>query len=309
MDATWKNKSFMVGRAKITCVDELTIPGLPYAEFFQPFDQETFEDRRDEMPEGYSRDNNGMDMKVQNWLLQVDGRNILIDSGFGNGKTLPGLAPEFNNLNTPFLENLRAAGVEPEDVDLILHTHIHVDHIGWNTRWDGHHWVPTFTKARHVVTEVERNYWDSTSPHYRPMELSRKTMENCFEQSMLPVIQEGMVDVAEVDAQIDDMLKYVAAPGHTPGQSAIRFECDGEGILFAGDSLHHALQVTLPEWSIVWDEDYEEAVRSRKRLLAMCADDHLILAPAHFTRQACRVSRHSNGFNAVNIETLDTVAA
>lgn len=308
MDATWKNNSFMVGRARVTCVDELTIPGLPYAEMLSPFDQNTFEARRDEMPEGYSRDNNGMLMKVQNWLLQVDGRNILIDSGFGNGKSLPGLPPEFSHLDTAFLGNLLAAGVSPEDVDLVLHTHVHVDHIGWNTQWDGHQWVPTFTKARHVLTEVERQYWDTTSVHYNPAELSQNTMENCFEESMLPVIREGMVDVAGVDAQIDGMLRYVAAPGHTPGQAAIRFECDGEGILFAGDSLHHVLQVALPEWSIVWDEDYDLAVRSRKRILEMCAQDHLILAPAHFARQACRVSRQGSGYRATNIAMADAEA-
>ncbi len=300
------NRSFNVGRARVTCVDELTIGGQLYSENFAPFDETSFAQCREELPAGYSRQDSGLVMKVQNWLIQVDGRNILIDSGFGNGKTIPGLPPQFSHLDTAFLTNLAVAGVAPAAVEMVIMTHVHVDHIGWNTRWDGREWVPTFANARHVVTRIERQYWDSSSPHYRPKEPSRALMANCFEQSMLPIINEGLVDAKAEDAQIDDLLTYIPAPGHTPGLSAIKFECDGEGVLFAGDAMHHPIQIAIPEWCIVWDEDYASSITSRRRLLAMCADQNLVLAPAHFAHQACRVARKGNGFAATNL-AMDSV--
>jgi glyoxylase-like metal-dependent hydrolase (beta-lactamase superfamily II) len=303
------NKSFNVGRAKVTAVDELTVSARPYSELLRPYDQALFEERRDLMPPDYSRNENEMVAKVQHWLVQVDGRNILIDSGFGNGKHLPGLPPEFSNLNTLFLENLRSEGVSPERVDTVFMTHVHVDHVGWNTQWDGAEWMPTYSKARHIMTETERHYWDSTSAHYRPSDHGRAVMRNCFEESVLPIIREGLAQTFEVDARIDDQFELIPMPGHTPGQVAIKFVCEGEGVLFAGDAIHHPIQVVIPEWCMVFDEDPDTSVKSRRLLLAMCADENLVLAPAHFVHGACRVTRSADGFRAQNLEMFGSDGA
>lgn len=295
------NKSFKVGRATVTAVDELTAGYFSFSDLMIQFDQELFEERRDLLPMGYSRNENELIPKIQNWLVRIDDRNVLIDSGFGNGKKLPGM-PHRSNLNTPFLDNLRAEGLEPEDIDTVLLTHLHTDHVGWNTYWDGYCWVPTFSRANYICTDVEKQYWDSTSIHYSPTGKVAAIMENSFEESMLPIIQEGLLETMKTDGPIDELFTYIPSPGHSPGQACIKFECDGEAVLFCGDSFHHPIQILIPQWCMVFDENIVESVKSRQRILELCVQENLILAPAHFTHQACRVLRHTEGYVASNIE-------
>jgi glyoxylase-like metal-dependent hydrolase (beta-lactamase superfamily II) len=296
------NRSFKVGRATVTCVDEWTVAGQNYSKNFSPYSKALFDQRKHLLPPGHSTDDDGMVAKIQNWLIQVDGRNIIIDTGFGNGKDLPGLGSDFSFLNTDFLKNLSSTGVQPEDVDAVIVTHIHVDHVGWNTYRNGNEWIPTFANARHIFTRVEREYWDTTLPNYNPAPAARILMQNCFEESVLPIFRNGLADTAEMDDRIDDLFRFVPSPGHTQGQAAVKFVCDGEGVLFCGDTMHHPIQLLIPEWNIVWDQDPITSVKSRRKLLDLCADENLILAPAHFPRQACRVSRNGEFFLPTNLD-------
>lgn len=293
------NMSFSVGRAKVTGVYELDTGRFPFSLLMLGFDETRYKTKGHLLPPGYDASTD-FSLRVQNWLIQVDGRRIMIDTGFGNDKIFPGAPPEFSHLKTPFLNNLAAAGARPEEIDLVLSTHLHIDHVGWNTRWDGEKWVPTFPNARYIFTEIDRNYWDPSRPDYNPS--GRTIAQNVFEQSVQPILDAGLADTVEPDARIDELFQFVPTPGHTPGQIAVKLTCDGEGAIFCGDAIHHPVQILFPEWSTAFCEDPVMAAHSRRRLLDIIADENLILTPAHFAHQACRIERRGSEFLPINVD-------
>ena len=296
-------KRFKVGRVSVTCVEELVVPPTRLSDLLSPFDAKLLDEKADLLSEGDRLNEAGEFLpKIQNWLVQIDDRNILIDTGFGNDKERPGL-PGVSGLHTNFLDNLASAGVFPEDVELVLCTHLHIDHVGWNTRWDGERWIPTFPNARYIFTEIDRQYWDPRNPSYAPSTAGRNMAQGVFEDSVQPILDAGLAGTIASNAIIDDYFSVIPAPGHSPGQVAIKLVSDGEGLLFSGDVLHHPAQVLFTHWNTAYCEDPSVAVETRRRILALCADENLILAPAHFTNAACRIVRSDDGFLPQNIST------
>jgi len=293
------NMSFPVGRAKVTAVYELDTPPYPFGMLFLGYDEAKYQAKAHLLPPGYPPEGEFI-MRVQNWLIEIDGRKVMIDTGFGNDKSYPGAPPEFNNLQTPFLQNLADAGARPEDVDMVICTHLHIDHVGWNARWNGQAWVPTFPNARYIFTTIEREFWDPSSPTYAPR--GWEIAQGVFEQGVQPIIDAGLAETVEPDARIDEFFSLVPTPGHTPGQVAVRFECDGQAAIFCGDAIHHPIQILFPDWSVAFDEDSIMSAQSRRRLLSMIADENLILTPAHFAHQACRVERRGDEYVPINVE-------
>src|SRR5215510_8167297 len=150
-----------VGNATVRCIRELALVGLlTPAALFPDWDATLLVDHPDWLPpESMDESREHIVLSVHSWLVQDSGRTILIDTGAGNGKIRP-YAPYFDRLNNPFLERLQAAGIGPEDVNYVLLTHLHVDHVGWNTRLEGGRWVPTFPKARYIFSRTDRDYFD-----------------------------------------------------------------------------------------------------------------------------------------------------
>ena len=194
-------------------------------------------------------------------MTTVGGKTILIDTCVGNHKSRKH-RPKWDMMNTPYLDRLKAAGVTPDQIDMVMCTHLHVDHVGWNTRLDNGRWVPTFPKARYVFGKTEFDYWSET--HAR-------TPAPPFGDSVLPVVEAGLTQMVEGAAQLDENLKVEPAPGHTPGTIAIKFESKGEKGLFCGDILHHAVQVYHPEWNSFACLDQENARKSRRAAIEHCA--------------------------------------
>jgi beta-glucosidase len=191
------------------------------------------------------------------------------------------------------LRRLKAAGVEPDQIDMVMCTHLHVDHVGWNTRLENGKWVPTFRNAEYVFSRADYD-------HYLKLDsdpASGPVNGGSFRDSVLPVVEAGLTRMVDGAAQLDEHLKVEPAPGHTPGTIAIQFDSRGEKALFCGDILHHALQVYHPEWNSFACADGVGARKSRRAALEYCAGNGARLMPCHFGAPfSCHIDHKGDGF-------------
>ncbi|GGV04798.1 MBL fold metallo-hydrolase [Streptomyces albospinus] len=222
------------------------------------------------------------------FAVEAGGLRIVVDTGIGNGKTRAN--PAWNGLDTDFLERLTAAGFPPESVDLVITTHLHTDHVGWNTRLAGEDWVPTFPNARYVTSRTEWDHWAATD-----LDEARTRM---FRDSVHPVREAGQYDLVNVPEQGHEVapgVLLVPAPGHTPGQVAVELRGSDRRALITGDSIHHPVQLSHPHVHSCVDVDPVQAIRTRARLLDGVADTDALLLGTHFPRPTAGTVRRENG--------------
>ncbi|MEU1672955.1 MBL fold metallo-hydrolase [Streptomyces roseifaciens] len=236
---------------------------------------------------------------VQTWVLRSEGRTVLVDTGLGNDKDRPHM-PDWSHLKSGYLERLAAAGVRPEDVDVVVNTHLHSDHIGWNTRLQDGVWVPTFPNATYLVARADFDYWNPDGPHtprgvLGDLSLAEGVAE-VFEDSVMPVHRAGQMVLWEGGShRIDAGLSLEAAPGHTPGSAVVRLESGTERALFIGDLVHSPLQITEPDCDTCLSEDQAQATRSRRRFLEEAADTRALVFPAHLPGHGAAEVRREGG--------------
>ena len=213
---------------------------------------------------------------VQSFAIDAGGTKVLVDTGLGNDKSIP--RPEWNDLHTPFLDDLTATGFAPRDVDIVFMTHLHMDHMGWNTRLDGDTWVPTFTEARYLTARPEYDYWTTTE-----LPPERRIM---YTQSIDPVYDAGLLDLIDVAErhEIAPGVFIIPTPGHTPGHSSILVESQGAKAIITGDCMHHPVQIADIGICAGVDFDPQEAVRTRQKLLDELDGTDALLIGSHFAR-------------------------
>ncbi len=212
----------------------------------------------------------------QSFVVRHGKTTILIDTCFGNHKE----RPDFDlghRLNNPYLERLAAANCRPEDVDIVLCTHFHVDHVGWNTRLENGRWVPTFPNARYIFSREE---YARFAPENRTTE--PPPFLDIFEDSVLPVIEHGQAEFISGEHQVHDLLTVYPAPGHTPGHIAIRAGNGEQTGIFLGDIIHNPIQIAEPDLNSAFCEDPPQARATRRKLLDEAAERNLLLIPGHF---------------------------
>ncbi|AMO61343.1 beta-lactamase-like protein [Mycolicibacterium phlei] len=238
---------------------------------------------------------------VQSWVIEVDGLTVVVDTGVGNGRHRPAM-PFLANLQTDFLENLEAAGIPPDSVDVVVNTHIHTDHVGWNTRRENDAWVPTFPNARYLVPEADYRYYhpenaEARGPgrdaeHQARLDASRIL----FEDSILPVDQAGQIELWSDDYQISESLRLRPAPGHTPGSSVLWLDA-GQPAVFVGDLTHSPMQLHRPTDSCVLDENFAEAAATRRQVITEASRRRATVVPAHYPGHGgMRVVARGDGF-------------
>lgn len=217
----------------------------------------------------------------QSFVVQTRTRNILIDAGVGNHKRRP-TKPWQHNLSTGYLGNFAAAGLRPQDIDLIVFTHLHADTLGWSTKLQNGQLVPTFTSAKYLfpVEDFDRlNRLHQSHP-------AEPVLGGAFVDSVLPIIDAGVALLVESDHVIeqkgDDGVWLESMPGHTPGNVMVHVKADTFHVVLAGDMLHHPVQLMEPHLVMAEDGDLEEAVASRRRLLRTYADTNTIVLSGHF---------------------------
>ncbi|MER5391661.1 MBL fold metallo-hydrolase [Saccharopolyspora sp. NPDC002686] len=214
---------------------------------------------------------------VQTWVLRSQGRTILVDTGVGNHKERPD-TELWDHLDTDFLGDLARAGVRPEDVDLVINTHLHIDHVGWNTRLEGEDWVPTFPNATYLISRADFDFWNPANGH---PSAQRPDSRNTFHDSVAPVHRAGQTLLWEGEHVIDDNLRLVLAPGHTPGSSVLSLDSGGDRALFIGDMLHAPVQFLEPDANSCFCEDPVQARATRRKVLGQAADTSTLVLPAH----------------------------
>ncbi|MEW6641740.1 MAG: MBL fold metallo-hydrolase [Pseudomonadota bacterium] len=298
--------SFRVGDALITRIPELRWNDTDPAVLYPDLDAAALRDHGGDLsPGSFDRATGRLAQGTHSWLVRHRGLTILIDTATGNAKSLPA-APKLHNLQTPYLDHLKAAGVRPEQVDLVLITHIHADHVGWNTQLREGGWVPTFPNARHVFSAIEARYAASNDgltpasdlPSAELGPADHPPLPQVYRESMLPVIEAGLGNPIVVDgSEIVDGLSFHPTPGHSIDHASIRLRSCGEEAWFMGDVLHHPLQVYRPDLRSVYCEFIAPAERSRRWMLAQAAASGSLCFSSHFAETAAgHVGRRANGF-------------
>ena len=217
-------------------------------------------------------------LSMHSFVIQLDGMNILVDSCNGNHKHRS--MPSVHMMDTAYLANLAAAGFRPEDIHMVLCTHLHVDHIGWNTRLDNGRWVPTFPNARYLFGKRDFEHFGT--------EAAEELHREAYADSVLPVVEAGQAEIVDlegahaVEQQVGDGVWLEPAFGHSPGSCLVKAQAGGEEALFWGDMLHHPVQLVRPELTLPFDWQPELAARVRRDTLTRIADSDTMCFPAHF---------------------------
>ena len=208
-------------------------------------------------------------MSVHALVVDTGERRIVVDTCIGNDKERD--IPAWSHLQTAFLADLEAAGYPPDRIDTVLCTHLHVDHVGWNTKLVDGKWVPTFANARYLVGKEEWTYWED-------VESSRQVLAD----SVRPVIDAGLMDFVATDHRVCDEVWLEPTPGHTPGHVSVRISSAGQEALITGDCIHHPCQMTRTDWCSSADTDQAQARGTRESLLERCANSNMLVIGTHF---------------------------
>lgn len=214
-------------------------------------------------------------LSTHSWLVQRGEQVIIIDTAAGNDKERPD-NPKFHHMQTRWMECLRQTGITPQQVTAVLMTHLHVDHVGWNTLKTDGGWQPAFPNARYYFSRQEREFY-STDSNVRP------PSRGALQDSVLPVIQAGLAtEITEQDSQILDGITVHRTPGHSIDHYSFSFTAGEETAIFPGDVMHHPLQISLPEWNSVFCEQSDKALESRKSILELAAQPRTMVFSSHF---------------------------
>jgi len=232
--------------------------------------------------------NGRLRMSIHALLVEAPGRRIIVDTCLGNDKKGRRIAT-WNERQGRFLDDLASAGFPRETIDTVLCTHLHVDHVGWNTMLVDGQWVPTFSKARYLFGRVEFEHWREQT--------ERTDMLPVFADSVQPIFERGLADLVEWDHQICSEIRLTPTTGHTPGHASVLISSRGQHAMITGDFAHHPCQMAHPEWSSTADYNAAAAEATRRRVLGSLAGEPVLMIGTHFAGPtAGRVVREGNAF-------------
>lgn len=303
---TREAKTYHVGDTAITRIDELSLAAFQFGTLYPGADPEALERQRARLEAGSFDSTTGTFIQsIHSWLVRTPRHTILIDTATGNDKIRPDIPP-LHRLNEPYLARLAAAGVTPEEVDYVLLTHVHADHVGWNTRLVDGRWVPTFPNATYIFSRAEQAYGESLANGAEPAEAPnpalgpalRKPADRVYDDSVRPVIDAGLARLVAVDgSEVLDGISLIPTPGHSVDHASIRLVSRGEKALFAGDVMHHPLQVYEPSLNSCFCEFPEAALRSRNVVLEDAAESGATVFTTHFAQSSAgRITRSGTRF-------------
>jgi glyoxylase-like metal-dependent hydrolase (beta-lactamase superfamily II) len=267
-----------VGSAEIARVLDTYILIETAQTFFPDFDRDALKPHLHWLcPTHYDDESGRIPMPIHSWLIRVGDKTALIDTCLGNDKVRPNMS-EMHFLNTRYLERMADVGVRPEDVHYVLCTHLHGDHVGWNTRLENGRWVPTFPNAQYVMSraEYEAAKIQAAQPDCPPW------IRNVFVDSLQPIVETGKAILVDGVHELFDGLMLRPSPGHTVGHMSVELRSQGAGAYFVGDLLHSPMQVPLWSWNTRYCWDPQMAAQSRRELLEHCVAENALLLPAHF---------------------------
>jgi glyoxylase-like metal-dependent hydrolase (beta-lactamase superfamily II) len=260
-----------VGKIRITKVVELETVGS--TRFILPLASNEEIRKLPWLIPHFANEEGRLRMSIHALVVETPSRRIVVDTGLGNDKQGRSV-PTWNNRNDPFLERMTAAGFPPDSIDTVLCTHLHVDHVGWNTTLVGGEWIPTFPNARYVFGSGEYEHWRDHSNE--PDEAA------VFNDSVKPVVDAGKADLVASDHRVCDEISLMPTPGHSPGHMSLHLRSDGETALLTGDVAHHPCQMAHLDWSSTADFDPVQSAATRRKLFSRFADTATLVIGGHF---------------------------
>ncbi len=283
--------SWQLGDVRIDRVLEFEQPLLAPEVLFPAIRPDIVEAQRGWLEPGFLDPVSGLlVLAFHSFVITTPQTVVLVDTCSGNDRERP-RKPRYHRRSWPYLANLDGAGVAPEAVDRVLCTHLHVDHVGWNTRLVGGVWVPTFPNARYLFSRREWEFWER---HYRTEDFAD---DPYHEDSITPVMRAGQADLVADDHVIDRWVRLEPSPGHTPGHVCVRVRSGGREAVMSGDLMHHPLQCGAPELNSCFCVDADGARATRRAFLETQAENDALVMPAHFaTPSAGRVRAHGDAF-------------
>ncbi|MDB5398373.1 MAG: fold metallo-hydrolase, partial [Rhodopila sp.] len=221
----------------------------------------------------FADENGRLRMSIHSFIVETPDRRIVVDTCLGNDKQGRRI-PHWNERDGPFLADLAEAGFPVESIDTVLCTHLHVDHVGWNTRLVDGKWVPTFPLARYLIGRTEYEHWYTVK--------DRPDMANILADSVTPIIEAGLVTMVETNERICNEITLVPTLGHTPGHVSVMIQSQGEQALITGDFMHHPCQIAHPEWSTLADSNPDQGIETRRRMFQRLAGTPVLIIGTHF---------------------------
>jgi glyoxylase-like metal-dependent hydrolase (beta-lactamase superfamily II) len=275
-----------IGKVKITKVVELETIGS--TRFILPLAGKEEIQKLPWLIPHFATEEGRLKMSIHSLVVETPKHRIVVDTGLGNDKQGRGV-PTWNNRNGPFLETLTAAGFPPDSIDTVLCTHLHVDHVGWNTRLVDGRWVPTFPNARYVFGKTEYEHWRDHS--HEPSQAA------VFNDSVRPIIDAGKAELIASDAQLTDEVSMIPTAGHSPGHMSLHIVSYGAEGLLTGDVAHHPCQMAHLDWSSTADSDPGQSAATRRDLFSRFADRPVLVIGGHF--DAGHIKRDGDAFKYV----------
>jgi glyoxylase-like metal-dependent hydrolase (beta-lactamase superfamily II) len=275
-----------VGKVRITKIVELETIGS--TRFILPLASKEEIRKLPWLIPHFASEEGRLKMSIHALVVETPLRRIVVDTGLGNDKEGRDV-PAWNHRKTPFLEIMTAAGFPPDSIDTVLCTHLHVDHVGWNTRLEGNQWVPTFAKARYLFGKTEYEYWRDHS--------GEPDKAAVFRDSVKPIMDAGKADLVASDARLCDEIALIPTPGHSPGHVSVHITSAGEQGLLSGDVAHHPCQMAHLDWSSTADSDPVQSMVTRRDLFARFADKPVLVIGGHFN--AGHIRRDGDAFKFV----------
>jgi glyoxylase-like metal-dependent hydrolase (beta-lactamase superfamily II) len=261
-----------IGNVALHRVEAVRIPNK-IAYFTQ--DQELLAAHRHWLAPHFLDEQDRFDLVFHSWIFEVDGRVVVLDPCAANG--VPNSVPFFNNLDVPFIERMETTGFRPHDIDLVVCTHLHHDHCGWNTQLREGKWVPTFPKARYVMNQTDIDRMGKNREYYR----TARNYEGSFEHSVLPVMEAGLAELVSGTHRLTPGMVVEPAPGHTLGHQLLHLVSAGKHALFTGDCFHHPIQLVEPSIAFGDSDDMEQVIATRRKLVERAANLDALLIAAH----------------------------
>ena len=277
-----------IGEIAIRRVVELEGPFLPALDVFPTLSAELLDENRHWLAPKAIDGDDRLVFSFQSYVVRTPHHTVLVDTCIGNDKPRPA-RPAWNmKRDKTFMRALAAAGFRVEDIDFVVCTHMHVDHVGWNTRLVDGRWTPTFPNARYLFSKGEFDYWT---------EHQAKAPAPAFGDSVLPVMEAGRAELVSDDYALDDHVRLLPTPGHTPHHVSVCFGRRSDDAVMTGDLLHSPLQARYPELSSRFDIDMHKAAKTRRIFFERYCDTLTLCCTAHFPSPSIgRITRSGEGF-------------
>jgi glyoxylase-like metal-dependent hydrolase (beta-lactamase superfamily II) len=278
-----------VGQVKITKVVELETVGS--TRFILPLASNDEIRKLPWLIPHFATEEGRLKMSIHSLVVETPTRRIVVDTGLGNDKEGRGV-PTWNNRKGPYLETMSASGYPPESIDTVLCTHLHVDHVGWNTKLADGKWVPTFPNARYLFGRTECEHWRDYSDTEDKIAV--------FKDSVQPIVDAGRAELIASDARLTEEITLLPTPGHSPGHMSILIKSDGEEALLTGDVAHHPCQMAHLDWSSTADSDPAQSPVTRRALFSRFADTPTLVIGGHFNPG--HLKRDGDAFKFIALE-------